>query len=155
MKTMKKIMFSLALILAGLNSVYANDSSRKILNDDTMSVLVASVDDVYAGKATPTKMNGLPITSGKSYDCEYAIESGYLSGSFTVGPHTVIMNSKEEITGAGTYAVSGKITLGFINFSFSGNVIVTEADGSNLEFSCHVVTENLGAVSEFSFVGTK
>lgn len=152
---MKKILLSAALILAGLGSVYANGSSQEVLNDDAMSVFAASVDGVYAGKATPTIMNGLPITSGKSYDCEYSIESGYLSGEFEVGPHTVIMNSKEEITGVGTYAVSGKITLGFLNFDFSGNVIVTAADGSNLEFSCHVETKKLGAVSEFSFVGTK
>lgn len=152
---MKKILLSAALVLAGLGSVYANGSSQEVLNDDAMSVFAASVDGVYAGKATPTIMNGLPITSGKSYDCEYSIESGRLSGSFTVGPHTVIMNSKEEITGVGTYAVSGKITLGILNFDFSGNVIVTVADGSHLEFSCHVETDNLGSVSEFSFVGTK
>lgn len=152
---MKKILLSAALILAGLGSVYANGSSQEVLNDDAMSVFAASVDGVYAGKATPTIMNGLPVTSGKSYDCEYSIESGYLSGEFEVGPHTVIMESEEKITGVGTYAVSGKITLLGVGFSFNGTITVTAADGSNLEFSCHVATVNLGAVSEFSFAGTK
>lgn len=152
---MKKILLSAALILAGLGSVYANDSSQEVLNDDAISVFAASVDGVYAGKATPTIMNGLPVTSGKSYDCEYSIESGYFSGSFTVGPHTVTMNSEEEITGVGTYVVSGEITLLGRGIPFDGTITVTAADGSNLEFSCHVETKNLGAVSEFSFVGTK
>lgn len=152
---MKKILLSAALILAGLGSVHANDSSQEVLNDDAMSVFAASVDGVYAGKATPTIMNGLPVTSGKSYDCEYSIESGYFSGSFTVGPHTVTMNSEEEITGVGTYVVFGEITLLGRGIPFDGTITVTAADGSNLEFSCHVETKNFGAVSEFSFVGTK
>lgn len=155
---MKKLFFSLSFILLGAGTV--NATTNNVFSPKTEEIsFVSDADEdiIYLGSAQPTMMNGIPITNNKTYDCEYTIDKdGYLHGEFTVGPHKVIMDSDEPITGPNVtngYSVSGTITLGIIDFDFKGKVYVSVVDKSNLKFDCDVRTNTLGTQSKFSFTG--
>jgi hypothetical protein len=106
----------------------------------------------YSGTATATKMNGIPLSYSTS--CTFIVDNnGYLNGDFTVGPHTIYLDSEEVITGPGTYPVNGYITLGNRNIPFSGTVKITSHSDTELIFTCNVKALNSGE-SAFSFSGT-
>jgi hypothetical protein len=106
----------------------------------------------YSGTATATKMNGIPLTYSTS--CSFEVDdSGYLSGAFAVGPHTIFIDSDEAITGAGVYDVSGYITLSNQSIPFSGTVTVSNYSDTELVFTCNVTALSF-LESVFSFSGT-
>jgi hypothetical protein len=107
----------------------------------------------YSGTAHATKMNGISIDYTAA--CSYTIDdqTGILTGSFSAGPHDVSMQSTQAITGAGTYNVSGTISLGGIPIRFSGTINVGTYNSTTLSFSCSAVALWF-LVSEFTFNGT-
>ena len=147
---MKKLLLIISFVLVGVTFAHANNSnSNEFLSNINAEV---QVDGTYVGSATPTKMNGIEVTSGKSYNCTYTIEKGYLSGSFKVGPHFINMSSTQPITGTGFFEVRGEITLLGMKFPFDGNITISVVNGVDLTFTCHAVSQKAGnPVSEFSF----
>lgn len=118
-------------------------------------VASTDLDGTYSGEATPTKMNGIALTNPKLYACDFEISNGILMGDFKVGPHYVSLESKSEITGPGTYPVSGYIKLLGVKNYFSGSVTIIEADGNQLSFTAVVYLRITGFESDFEFTGSK
>lgn len=148
---MKKMFIAAALFVAACGMVNAA-TSEMILNE--FAVVNSTVDGTYVGNATPTMMNGNPVSGSlqRPYSGTFTISNGILSGSFNVGPHRFSINSEEEITGVGTYEVTGRIEMLITGdtYPFTGQISVTEVDGTNLQFSCTAETVD-GKTSEFSF----
>lgn len=152
---MKKVFFSLALILASVCMANAQMVNDGMFNSDVEMFGRSVYTGTYSGHATPTIMNGIPLSSGKQYACDFTIDGNdYLQGSFTVGPHVVNMQSLTALNGPGTYNVTGTIRILIGTYNFTGTITVTSMDGTNLAFHCSVYTA-WGLNSQFNFSGTK
>lgn len=150
---MKAKIIAIVMMLAFVCGVNAKTSEVSSVAE--LTSINSDYDGVYSGKATPSKMNGIDITSGKSYACKFTISNGILSGNFTVGPHTISLESTQQITGTGTYVVKGKITLANVPMTFSGTISVTQLNGTTLDFSAKVNLDFWGTESDFTFTGSK
>jgi hypothetical protein len=106
----------------------------------------------YSGTATATQMNGITVNSTASSDFVLDAKNN-LSGNFSVGPHDIVINSTEPVTGTGNFGVSGSITLLGIEIPFSGTATVTTLSSTTLAFTCNVTALGFLA-SVFSFSGT-
>ena len=150
---MKKVTFLFMMIMAfsGVTNVNAKCETCQYLATSATD----EYDGTYSGVAVPTRMNGVPISSGKEYNCAFEISNGILEGDFTVGPHDVYMLSSTVITGVGTYPVTGYIILLGFKMPYTGIVTVTDLDGNSLSFTCNAHLSKTGLESDFSFTGTK
>lgn len=151
---MKKIFFMLALVVASMGMANASNVSTDIAASEVASTN-SSVDGVYAGTATPTKMNGHAVQDPTPVDATFTIEDGYLEGSVSVATagHSFNIYSTSAITGAGSYTIAGTFQVSsLISLPITGTVTITTVDGTDLEFTCTAYVGGSSATeSVFSF----